>query len=156
MQFGNTAMNVCTLNHIKVIFSRKISQKHVRNVSDIIITITCKHIVPIVVSIIIGTHRRSRQVELVRVFFRTGPHGLHVQLFVQGPPVAHHRHRLGRREAASPAASRGRLSVGLSRPHSAGQHAAAGQHLQVVRPVAGLSPLLQSVAGEHRVPLTGR
>jgi len=68
--------------------------------------------------------------------------------------VAHHRARVGRREAAL-AGGRALLAVFLSRPHPAGQHAAAGQHVQVVRPVTGLSPLLYPAAGEHRMPLTG-
>jgi len=66
------------------------------------------------------THRRGQQVGLVGVLGCTGPHGLHVQLIVQGPPVAYHRDRIGRREAASPAGRRGRLSAGLVRPHPAG------------------------------------
>jgi len=55
--------------------------------------------------------------------------------------VAQHRARVGRGKATS-AGGRLLLAIGLLRPHPTGQHAAAGQHLQVVWPVAGLSPLL--------------
>jgi len=88
------------------------------------------------------TYRCGRQVVLVRILGRAGPHGLHVQLVVQGPPVAHHRVRVGRREATSAGDRALWLTVGLSRPNPAGQHATAGQHVQIVWPVAGLSPLL--------------
>lgn len=124
-----------------------------------------------------GSYRGGRQRRLVRVPGRARPRGLHLQLVVQGSPVAHHRAHGGREEVALPASDHVFTDVvqaataapdrrrgargGVLQPEPAGQRGpstAAGQQVPVVPRVvdaAGLSPL--SAAGEHgvRVPVSG-